>query len=156
MIQQLRLVSTPPTHAVEPPADALGRLFAHWLFMFGKSPRMCKLGPGRRRVLGAWLTVYDEGTLRLAVEGAAADAFIGERGDRFTSIEWILRDEAQIERYAEAGERLHLAMERERADEQQASAHADGAAAPPVSEQESQAARERLRVWAARRSGRAV
>lgn len=152
MLQQLRLVKDAPTHAITPPSDPIGRVFERWLFMFGKSPRMCKLTTTRRRLVGAWLTVYDEGVLGLALDGAAADSFIAERGGQFTALEWILRDEANIERYAEAGERLHAQLERACADEQRASA----AAAEPVSQEQAAADRERVRQWAARRSGRAA
>lgn len=152
MIQQLRLVKDAPTHAISPPTDAIGRLFAHWLFMFGKSPRMCKLTTARRRLAGAWLTVYDEGILSLALDGAAADEFIAERGGSFTSIEWILRDEANIERYAEAGERLHTQVERARAAELSAQA----AESQPNDPAQAAVKREYVRRWAARHTGRAV
>lgn len=152
MIQQLRLVKDAPTHAIDTPSDPIGRLFAHWLFMFNKSPRMCKLGPGRRRLLGAWLTVYDEGVLSLMLDGAAADVFIAERGDKFTSLEWLMRDEAQIERFAEAGERLHLQFERARSEAQRE----PQGARERATDEESQAAREAMRQLAARRSGRAL
>lgn len=152
MLQQLRLVKDAPTHAITPPSDAIGRVFDHWLFMFGKSPRMCKLTTARRRLVGAWLTVYDEGVLGLALDGAAADAFIAERGAQFTSLEWILRDEANIERFAEAGERMHLQLEQAHASEQ----HARAATPQAVSPEQAAVARERVRQWAARRSGRSA
>lgn len=157
MVQQLKLVQPPSSgDASAPTAREPGftsdrmRLVEHWQFMFGKNPRRCGVGPQRARLIDAWLTVYSFDTLRLALDGAAADSFIAERGGTFTSIEWILRDEANIERYAEAGERLHreVALAREQ-DRREARLHPDDA----VSAEEAALQREALRQWAWKRTG---
>lgn len=85
------------------------RVFEHWVFMLGKNPKRCALGPKRRKVIEAALALYDEETLRLAIDGCAASewhAGSNDRGTAYDDIELILRDEAHIERFAQAGERL--------------------------------------------------
>jgi hypothetical protein len=90
-------------------ADAVERLFEHWVFMFGKNPRRCALGRVRRKVITEALALYDEETLEMAIEGCASSAWhAGEndRGKEFNDIELIFRNEAKVERFAEDGEQL--------------------------------------------------
>lgn len=145
----LRLVDAEP--AALAPSDAVTRVFEHWVFMLGKNPLRCALGPKRRRVIAGALELYDEETLRLAIEGCAANAWHGgdnDRGKAFNDIELILRDEPHIERFAEEGEKLrrnadHMAQERA----------VPAAAEPVVDEAAARAARERLRALAAQMRG---
>lgn len=140
-------------------ADPTRRVFAHWLTMLGKSPRRCKLGPTRRQAINAALVLYSEDDLLMAIEGCAADPWCaGDNAQRreYTDIEWILRNESSIERFAEAGERL-----RQRAAEQLAAQMRRAAQPVPtaasVEQEKVQAAdaRARLKAIADRMSGRA-
>ena len=47
-VMQLRLVNEENAPREE---TAIGRVFAHWVFMLGKNPRRCALGPGRRKAI---------------------------------------------------------------------------------------------------------
>lgn len=90
-------------------ADPVQRLFDHWVFMLGKNPKRCALGPTRRKVIAAALALYDEETLELAIEGCAASAFhAGEndRGKAYDDLELIFRNEAKVETFAADGEKL--------------------------------------------------
>jgi hypothetical protein len=120
MSAQLRLIDTTPRGASAPSAGAelaamLGsdcevtRIFGHHLAMQGASPRRCKLAPMRRRLIASWLLVYGEEVLQLAVEGFATSAWHqggNDDGHRFAAIEYALKNEATIERWADVGERL--------------------------------------------------
>ena len=91
--------------------DATRRVFEHWLYMSGRSPLRCKLGPQRRQVIDAALAIgYSPDQLMQAIEGMAADP-LGDvdkprMRDAMREIEWLLAREARIERWAEAGARL--------------------------------------------------
>lgn len=162
--QQRRLVTGPltgpkaATGMPVTPTDPTRRVFEHWLYMFGRNPNRCKLGPVRRGAINAALTLYDEDTLCLAIEGMAADPLADCAGDTMRDamreVGWLLARESRVERWAEMGERLRLQAE------DQAQADACRAAAPaadtPVADPAAvAAARERLRTLAARASGRA-
>lgn len=141
-------------HPQKRPADAVERLFEHWVFMMGKNPKRCALGPARRKLIVQALALYDEETLELAIEGCATSAWhAGEndRGKEFNDIELIFRNEAKVERFAEDGEKL-----RERAAEE---SRPKADVVPLLGERESaeQAAARRLvmRELAMRISGRA-
>lgn len=128
------------------------RVFAHWVYMLGKNARRTALGPSRRKVIDRALALYDEETLLLAIDGCASSAWhAGEndRGRAFDDIELILRDEAHVERFAEAGQRL-----RDRLLEREAAARTVVPIAPEDPAAVS-AARERVRQAAARLAGRA-
>jgi len=86
------------------------RLYHRWRLLFGKL--RAGIGPQRARAVEAMLHVYPEDTLALALDGAADDAWIRDRGAQFTSIEWILANEQRIERFADAGAALHAAIAR--------------------------------------------
>ncbi len=133
-------------------ADPVRQVFEHWVFMLGKNPKRCALGPQRRRVIERALQFYDEETLRLAIEGCAASAWHGgenDRGTEYNDIELILRNEAHVERFAEMGERL-----RRRAEAAQRRQQAEPAAAPAEDAAAAAASRERLRALAAQLRGR--
>lgn len=158
-----RVLRVVPTHAsaiepLAPPAphkSAAEQVFDHWVFMFGRNPRRCAFGPGRRKAVERALGLYDLETLMLAIEGCAASAWHAGDNDRnrpFDDLELILRDEPHIERFAADGERL-----RERADAaaREADTAADQLAAEPVDPAQLAAQRERLRRLADTLAGRA-
>jgi hypothetical protein len=126
MQRAFKLVETPSST----PRDTLSEAFAHssplmrlysrWLAMFDKNPLRCGLGPQRSRLIEAWLLTYSEETLAMAIDGAAADDWVRAQTGQVSSIEWLLRSEASIERFAEAGDRLHAKV-----------AHAQAVAAVP-------------------------
>lgn len=158
---QLRLVQ--PLQAddfdvSETSADPIRRVFGHWLYMLGKSPRRCKLGPTRRQAIAAALVLYEEDQLLLAIEGCAADRWCAgdnPAGREFTDVEWILRSESSIERFSEAGERMRAAAQA--AANRRAAAQAEPAPSPEdqaAQRAAADAARERLRQMAMRASGR--
>ena len=108
---QLKLVQDAPPGFNPDTRDPTRQVFEHWLFMLGRSPRRCKMGPTRRAAInGALAMGYDVDTLLLAVEGMAADPLDGAPHDRMRDamreIEWLLAREARIERWAEMGERV--------------------------------------------------
>lgn len=149
-LRQLRLVSEETGAQAQ---TATERVFAHWVFMLGKNPRRCVLGPVRRKAIDRALSLYDEETLLLAVEGCAASAWHAGDNDRdqpFNDIELILRDEKHIERFADEGERVRRLAQRAARELPvvQAPVHADPA--------EAQRQREVLRATAARLAGRAL
>lgn len=140
-------------------ADPTRRVFAHWLAMLGKSPRRCKLGPTRRHAINAALVLYSEDDLLMAIEGCAADPWCaGDNAQRreYTDIEWILRNESSIERFAEAGERLRRrAAEQQAAQARRAAQPVPTAASAEQEKADAAAARARLKAMADRMSGRA-
>lgn len=118
---QLRLVQdAPPTFnlAAQDPAR---RVFEHWLFMFGRSPARCKLGPTRRQAInGALAMGYAVDDLMLAVEGMAADPLdmpgrpddeAARMRDAVREIDWLLAREKRIERWMALGEKLRLMVD---------------------------------------------
>jgi hypothetical protein len=154
---QLRLVQDAPPGFQADTRDATRLIFDHWLFMLGRSPRRCKLGPTRRAAInGAMAMGYDADMLMMAVEGMAADPLDGAKDDHMRDamreIEWLLAREARIERWADRGEALRLQVIQ--ADQP---APDDAQPAPPVDEVAAAAARERLRQLGARsRAGQHV
>jgi len=95
---------------------AIQRVFAHWVFMMGKKPKRCALGPSRLKVITQALALYDEETVCLAIEGCAASAWHQGSNDRETAyhdLELILRDEAHIERFADEGEALRNRLQQQ-------------------------------------------
>jgi hypothetical protein len=152
--QQFRLITADSAQSIVQ-QDPTRRIFEHWLFMLGKSPRRCKLGPTRRAAINSMLVLYEEEQLLLAIDGCAADPWCaGDNPQRreCSDIEWILRNESSVERFSEAGERLRI-----RADRQ-----AEAMAVPPREDVVAQdptakaAALQRLRGMAARISGRDI
>lgn len=133
--------------------DPTRRVFEHWLFMNGRLPYQCKLGPTRRQAIDAAIAIgYDVEQLLLAVEGMAADTLADvdkpRMRDAMREIEWLLGREARIERWMLKGQQL-----RDAAD----------APAPPAPDQqrwdpnsaEAMAGREKVRALAERwRAGR--
>lgn len=127
-------------------------VFEHWLFMTGRNPRRCKLGPVRRQAVNAALALYDLETVLRAIDGMADDALEGKpesMRQAMRELEWFLGSEARIEHWAELGDALHERAEKmvqaeTRRAQQPAPAPRDPAAVA--------AARERLRQLAA--SGR--
>jgi hypothetical protein len=108
---QLKLVTDKAPGQNLETQDATRRVFEHWVFMFDRPVRRCKLGPTRRQVIDAALGMgYDVHTLLLAIEGMAADPLADAPHDRMRDamreIEWLLAREARIERWAEMGERV--------------------------------------------------
>lgn len=147
---QLKLVIDAPATAAAP-QDATRRIFEHWLYMLGRNPRRCKLGPTRRAVINAALTVYDEDTLMLTMEGIAADPLEGKPDSMraaMRELEWLLASEARIERWADKGEALRRDADRLQA--QPSPAQADAPVVDPVA---AAAQRERLRALAASMRG---
>lgn len=147
---QLRLVQDAPPDFNPATQDPVRRIFEHWLFMFGRSPARCKLGPTRRNAInGALAMGYDVDALLLAIEGMAADpldldgrpeADAARIRDAVREIEWLLAREKRIERWMAQGERLRLMAAQPDpapASEQQAPARPEDPAA-------SAAARRRL------------
>ena len=127
------------------------RVFEHWLFMSGRSPRRCKLGPTRSQAInGALAMGYDEDTLLLAIEGMAADPLqdvtLDRIRDAMREVEWLLGREARIERWAEAGERLR-AQAADDAARPVVPVH-DDVARPPTAEEQAAAAQARARIQA--------
>ena len=143
---QLRLVqdAPQPQHTTDP----VRRIFDHWLFMLGRSPRRCKLGPTRRAAINGALAIgYDEDTLMLACEGMACVSFDGKpesMREAMLELEWFLAREARIERAVRYGEALRTA-----ATSQAEQAPVAEAAAVAVDPAAAAAARERLRSMAA-------
>jgi hypothetical protein len=144
---QLEVSSTTPERT---PTE---RIYDHWVFMLGKNPRRTALGPARRKTIDKALSLYDEETLLLAIEGCAASAWhAGEndRGRAFDDLELILRDEAHVERFAADGEALR---ERVRRRAETAAVVVPIVTADPAAVA---AARAALREAAARLAGRKV
>lgn len=155
---QLRLVrdddpAAPTIGAADAGADPTRSVFDHWLYMTGRSPRRCKLGPTRRQAINAALTIYLVDDVLLAVEGMASDPLEGcsqQQAEAMRELEWLLAKESRIERWATRGEKLRASAERAMAAEAQARAvpageqrEADAAAAASAEQ-----ARERLRSLA--------
>jgi hypothetical protein len=152
---QLRLVIPAQAGAQAPSQDPTRRVFEHWLFMLGRSPARCKLGPVRRAAINVALTLYDEDVLLQAVEGIAADPLddcSDKMRDAMRELEWLLAKESRVERWADLGERLRQRAARMQAAE--ASAPEPSADAPAPDPAAVAAARERLRRLAAHTSGR--
>lgn len=137
---------------------AVQRVFDHWVYMLGKNPRRTALGPDRRKAIQRALSLYDEETILLAIEGCAADPWHRGENDRqreFADLCLILRDEAHIERFAADGEALRERLAREQQREQARRQQATQAPADEqVTAEQVQAQREALRALAARRTGR--
>jgi len=143
---QLRLVNE-TTEAPTP--DAMRRLFEHWVFMMGKNPRRCALGPERRKVIGKALALYDEETLQLAIEGCASSAYHAGDNDRdtpYNDLELIFRNEKYVERFATMGEQLRTKAANE-AERTRAQASAP---VPEMDEAQAKVQRDRLRELAQR------
>lgn len=152
---QLKLVTPAETHPQPQTRDPVARVFQHWLDMLGRSPLRCKLGPTRRRAIMVALTLYDEDTLLMAIEGNAADYACTAQGNSIgrdlNDVEWVLATESRIERFAEMGEQL-----RQRVDQaEQDAARPAASLSDPV---EAAAIRARLKamVQQSRRGGSAV
>lgn len=156
---QLRLVQEAPPGMNLTTTDSARRVFEHWLFVNGRNPRRCKMGPTRRMAIQAALAMgYDTDTLMAAVEGMAADPLDAVGGesqaardrmrDAMREIEWLMAREARIERWAEKGDAL-----RAQAD---APVVTDAQQAPAVDPAAEAAARARLlvRIQASRQGGR--
>ena len=149
---QLKLVIEAPAHPAAP-QDAARRIFEHWAFMLGRSLRRCKLGPIRKAAINAALTVYDEDTLLLTVEGIAAEQFEGKpesMRDAMRELEWLLASEARIERWADKGEALRREAQRLMAAQLAPTPDDAAALADPMAVA---AARERVRELAASMRG---
>lgn len=145
---QLRLVNEHP--AQPSPTDPVRIVFDHWLFMSGRSPARCKLGPTRAAAIAAALTLYDVDMVLQAIDGMAADPLTDCRAarirDAMREIEWFLATEARIERWANAGEALHqaAAAEMQRRDAPPVSSRPDASTAL-ADAAAAEAARARLR-----------
>lgn len=153
---QLRLVTEVPAIDLGcAPGDETRKIFEHWLFMFARNPRRCKLGPTRRAAINAALTVHDAETLQLAIDGLAADPLDNctpQMREAMHELEWLLAKESRVERWADAGEALHArmaALVARRQAQQQVQPEPAG-----PSPEEAALARERVKLLAARLSGR--
>lgn len=146
---QLRLVQdAPPTFNLTT-ADPVRQVFEHWLFMFGRSPARCKLGPTRRTAISAALAMgYDVDDLLLAVDGLASDPLDmpGRPDDEAARIresvrelDWLMAREKRIERWMARGETLRLM-----AEQPDAPAQVDQPAAVAQDAEATAAARARL------------
>jgi hypothetical protein len=143
------------TSTAAPQKAAVDQVFEHWVFMLGKNPRRCALGPERRKVINRALGLYDLETLLLAVEGCSASEFHNggnDDGRTYTDLELILRDERHIERFAEMGEALRERAAQLRAQQRQADTVPS--IAPAVDPAAVAAQREALRKLAASLAGR--
>jgi len=144
---QLRLVADEQS---APAQDDVRRLFDHWVFMLGKNPKRVALGPERRKVINRALQLYDVDVLEMAIEGCAASewhAGENDRGTVYQDIELILRNEANVERFATLGERLRTRVAND------AARMRAQASAPMPSEQDAKAVEEhrtRMRDLAAK------
>jgi len=111
---QLRLVQDQAPGFNPDTRDETRIVFEHWLYMLGRSPRRCKLGPTRRAAInGALAMGYEVDALLLAIEGMAADPLhlegrpdAAHMRDAMREIEWLLAKEARIERWMDRGEAL--------------------------------------------------
>jgi hypothetical protein len=143
---QLRLVQD--AQQPQTSTDSVRRVFEHWLFMLGRSPRRCKLGPTRRAAINGALAIgYDEETLMLACEGMACVSFEGKpesMREAMLELEWFMAREARIERATRYNKALRDAAARQAVPV--AVAEAVAATVDPVA---AAAARERLRTMAA-------
>lgn len=148
---QLKLVTQMPAIETGTTTDPTRQVFEHWLYMLGRSPARCKLGPTRRAAINGALAIgYDVQTLLLAVEGMAGDPLEGcsERmQSAMRELEWLLATEARIEQWADKGDALRQASQR--AAQRPAEVAQDAAA--DVDPAQAAAARERLRAYAAAR-----
>jgi len=144
---QLRLVQDDALQ-LQHSTDPVRRIFEHWLFMLGRSPRRCKLGPTRRAAINAALAIgYDEDTLLLACEGMACVSFEGKpesMREAMIELEWFLAREARVERAVRYGEAL-----RDSAARQAPPAPVVDAVQAPVDAAATAAARDKLRAMAA-------
>lgn len=131
-------------------------VFAHWVWMMGKRASRVAFGPKRRRAVYVALTLYEADQLLAAIEGCASSPFHRGENDRDTAyddIDFILRDERNIERFSERGYKLREAARR--ALEREAGAAQDQTPeAAPVDPAELAAQRERVRQMAAQLAGR--
>lgn len=155
MTNQLRLVTNEQGRPSARNAGPSERVFAHWVWMMGKNPLRARLDITRRGVLAKALALYDEETLMLAIDGCAGSAWHAGENDRgrpFNDIELILRNAQHVERFVEMGEQLRREIGLQQAAEARASAAP--AADDPVSAVEAEAARQALRAFAMRKSGR--
>jgi len=152
--RQLRLVTEASATGYGcAPDDPTRQVFERWLFMFGRNPKRCKLGPTRRAAINGALALYDVEQLELAIDGMAADPLEhcpATMAEAMRDLEWLLAKESRIERWAEAGEALRerLALDDQRRQQ---------APSEPVSTPElraaDEAARERMQALAARLRG---
>jgi len=139
--------------------SAVQRVFDHWVWMMGKSPKRVAMGPQRRRAIQRMLDLYPEDTLMLAIEGCAASPFHrgdNDRGRPFNDIELILRDEPHVERFADEGQRLRDRAEAMAQQEMRRALANAGRAAPstqPAEQHERAAMAARLRDLAAACAG---
>lgn len=148
---QLKLVTEQAPGFDFDTTDPVRRVFEHWLYMLGRSPRRCKMGPTRRAAINAALAMgYELDMLLQTVEGIAADPLDGARDDHMRDamreIEWVLKSEARIERWAEVGERLRVRAERELTQR----AEAAECQAPRLQPEQVAADRQRLKDLAQR------
>lgn len=148
---QLRLVDVhAPARAAS--QDPTRQVFDHWVFMLGRSVARCKLGPTRRGVINAALTLYDVDTLCMAIEGMAADPLADCASDKMRDamreVEWLLARESRVERWAEMGERLRGQADDLAVRQAQRASQPPEADAPAADPAAVAAARERLRALA--------
>lgn len=150
-MQQLRLVKTetPSLDGYSKADDPVQRVFGEYLDWFGKSPARCKLGPQRRAAIAGALQLYPEDMLQQALVGASADEWLAQQSG--LGVEWILANEARIERFADVGLRIQARAGREAA---QPVVQVADAAPTPEQQAQAAAARERMRAMARRLSGR--
>lgn len=132
------------------------QVFDHWVWMTGKNPRRVAFGPDRRRAVDKALALYDIDVLLAAIEGCASHPHNNgdnARGEVYDDLELILRNEAQIERFARRGDKLRAAVVRARAREAAAAAQ-PGPHAPADDPADAVAMRALLRAMAVQLSGR--
>lgn len=160
---QLSLVGADAAPGAQAPAER--QVFEHWVYLMGKNARRTVLGPERRRALRRALELYDVDTLMLAIEGCAGSAWHrgeNDRGMAYDDLELILRNERNVERFAELGERvreqarrmLQRRREAEQAAAQQAEQAAQGADGDAPVPEDAATWREAVRAMTARMAGR--
>lgn len=152
-VQALKLVHSSTTQGRE--ASDAQQVFDHWVWMLGKNPNRVAFGPTRRKAVDKALELYALDMLLMAVEGCASHPHNrgdNDRGEEYTDLCLILRNEGQVERFARRGEKLRASAAR--AIEREAAA-VNAPAPSPVDPAATAAQRERVRLLASQLAGRA-
>jgi len=124
------------------------QVFEHWRGLLRHGRVVARVMSREREacVVGLLRLGYDVDALQMAVEGCAASPFCGghnRTGQVFDDLEWIMANEARVERLAEIGKRARDAYARQRVAGQGGGVAAEGST--PESRRQADAARERLK-----------
>lgn len=133
------------------------QVFEHWRVLLRHGRVVARVMSGGREAcaVGMLRLGFDVEALLLAVEGCAASPFCGGQnrtGQVFDDFEWILANEARVERLAEIGKRARDAFTRQMVAGRGAGDAA--ACSTPESRRAADAARERLKELREFLSGR--